>query len=114
MITLSESILTKLSKIVLLEWRSFRKSFPLLLQTTASNYQKIIFRPEYFLEILLDKVFIQSGSSIRVSFIILIVDLQTHLIFLIVQVGFRTVEDLTSNLSGTKTGFNRSIFAFRK
>lgn len=53
-------------------------------ETTASNYQKIIFRPEYFLEILLDKV------------------------------GFRTVEDLTSNLSGTKTGFNRSIFAFRK
>ncbi|XP_062090852.1 probable RNA methyltransferase At5g51130 [Humulus lupulus] len=53
-------------------------------KTTAENFKKIIFRPECFQELLLDKI------------------------------GFRTVEDVTSALSGSKTGFNRPIFVFRK
>ncbi|KAM6583224.1 hypothetical protein CsatB_010226 [Cannabis sativa] len=53
-------------------------------ETTAENFKKIIFRPECFQELLLDKI------------------------------GFRTVEDVTSGLSGSKTGFDRPIFVFRK
>ncbi|GMN50583.1 hypothetical protein TIFTF001_019740 [Ficus carica] len=53
-------------------------------ETTAENYKKISFRPESFQELLLDKI------------------------------GFRTVEDVTSSLSGTKSGFNRPILVFRK
>ncbi|CAL0312501.1 unnamed protein product [Lupinus luteus] len=30
------------------------------------------------------------------------------------EIGFRTVEDITSGLTGSKTGFNRPILVFRK
>lgn len=53
-------------------------------ETTTENYKKISFRPAWFQEILLD------------------------------MIGFRTVEDVTSSLSGTKSGFNRPILVFRK
>ncbi|PKI76260.1 hypothetical protein CRG98_003371 [Punica granatum] len=64
-------------------WRSYQQN-RLVSETTAKNYSRIIFRPQYFQEILLDKI------------------------------GFRTVEDLTSALSGAKTGFNRPVLAFYK
>ncbi|XP_028785961.1 probable RNA methyltransferase At5g51130 isoform X2 [Neltuma alba] len=63
-------------------WKSY-ESNRLVSETTAVNYRNIMFRPEQFQEILLDKV------------------------------GFRTVEDITSELSGTKTGFNRPIWCLR-
>ncbi|KAG2718400.1 hypothetical protein I3843_03G210900 [Carya illinoinensis] len=53
-------------------------------ETTAINFKNIILRPEHFQEILLDKI------------------------------GFRKVEDITSSLSGSKTGFNRPIWLFYK
>ncbi|XP_010482446.1 PREDICTED: probable RNA methyltransferase At5g51130 isoform X2 [Camelina sativa] len=53
-------------------------------ETTAMNYRKIVLRPDRFQEILLDKI------------------------------GFRTVEDLTSSLSGASKGFDRQILAFQK
>ncbi|KAL1200146.1 putative RNA methyltransferase [Cardamine amara subsp. amara] len=53
-------------------------------ETTAMNYRSIVLRPEHFQEILLDKI------------------------------GFRTVEDLTSSLSGASKGFDRQILAFQK
>ncbi|KAK7319967.1 hypothetical protein RJT34_04696 [Clitoria ternatea] len=53
-------------------------------ETTAANYHNILIRPAEFQEILLDKI------------------------------GFRTVEDITSGLTGSKTGFNRPILVFRK
>ncbi|KAE8687532.1 putative RNA methyltransferase [Hibiscus syriacus] len=53
-------------------------------ETTASNYHDIKYRPDSFREILLDKI------------------------------GFRKVEDLTSELSGTKAGFDRPILAYYK
>ncbi|KAL5174520.1 putative RNA methyltransferase [Glycine soja] len=53
-------------------------------ETTAANYRNIMIRPEQFQEILLDKI------------------------------GFRTVEDITSGLTDSKTGFNRPILVFRK
>ncbi|XP_006279785.2 probable RNA methyltransferase At5g51130 [Capsella rubella] len=53
-------------------------------ETTAMNYRKIVLRPDSFQEILLDKI------------------------------GFRTVEDLTSSLSGASKGFDRQILAFQK
>ncbi|XP_010442596.1 PREDICTED: probable RNA methyltransferase At5g51130 [Camelina sativa] len=53
-------------------------------ETTAMNYRKIVLRPDRFQEILLDKI------------------------------GFRTVEDLTSGLSGASKGFDRQILAFQK
>ncbi|ESQ43465.1 hypothetical protein EUTSA_v10014188mg [Eutrema salsugineum] len=52
--------------------------------TTAMNYRNIVLRPDRFQEILLDKI------------------------------GFRTVEDLTSSLSGASKGFDRQILAFQK
>ncbi|KAF7819787.1 putative RNA methyltransferase At5g51130 [Senna tora] len=64
-------------------WKSY-ESNRLVSETTAMNYHNIMFRPEQFQEILLDKV------------------------------GFRTVEDITSGLSGSKTGFNRPILVFKK
>ncbi|KAK6248574.1 hypothetical protein QUC31_020139 [Theobroma cacao] len=64
-------------------WESYEKNRRVS-ETTASNYRSIMFRPESFQEILLDKV------------------------------GFRMVEDVTSGLSGTRTGFDRPIFAFYK
>ncbi|KAF8036295.1 hypothetical protein BT93_C2120 [Corymbia citriodora subsp. variegata] len=64
-------------------WRSYDKN-RLVSETTAANYDKIMYPPEDFQDILLDKI------------------------------GFRTVEDLTSGLSGTKAGFNRPVLAFRK
>ncbi|KAL0000023.1 hypothetical protein SO802_019625 [Lithocarpus litseifolius] len=56
----------------------------LVSETTAMNYRSILFRPAKFQEILLDKI------------------------------GFRKVEDITSHLSGSKTGFNRPILVFHK
>ncbi|KAF8052950.1 hypothetical protein N665_1483s0002 [Sinapis alba] len=53
-------------------------------ETTAMNYRTIVLRPEHFQNILLDKI------------------------------GFRTVEDLTSSLSGVNKGFDRQILAFQK
>jgi len=53
-------------------------------ETTAMNYRTIVLRPDRFQEILLDKI------------------------------GFRTVEDLTSSLSGASKGFDRQILAFQK
>nr|AFK49570.1 unknown [Lotus japonicus] len=53
-------------------------------ETTIANFGNIMFRPEQFQEILLDKI------------------------------GFRTVEDITSGLTGTKAGFNRPILVFQK
>lgn len=64
-------------------WSSYAKN-RLVSERTAANYSEIIFFPNYFQEILLDKV------------------------------GFRKVENLTSSLSGSKTGFNRPILAFQK
>ncbi|KAI5662794.1 hypothetical protein M9H77_22117 [Catharanthus roseus] len=53
-------------------------------ETASVNYQNIQIGPEEFQDILLDKV------------------------------GFRTVENLTHSLSGSKTGFERPILAFWK
>ncbi|CAN7115190.1 probable RNA methyltransferase At5g51130 [Brassica rapa] len=53
-------------------------------ETTAVNYRNIVLRPEHFQNILLDKI------------------------------GFRTVEDLTSSLSGVSKGFDRQVLAFQK
>ncbi|KAG2296876.1 hypothetical protein Bca4012_017382 [Brassica carinata] len=53
-------------------------------ETTAMNYRNIVLRPEHFQNILLDKI------------------------------GFRTVEDLTSSLSGVSKGFDRQVLAFQK
>ncbi|KAJ0029864.1 hypothetical protein Pint_13238 [Pistacia integerrima] len=65
-------------------WRSYEKNRRVS-ETTATNYQNIVFHPEQFQEILLDKI------------------------------GFRRVEVITSDgLSDSKTGFNRPIFAFQK
>lgn len=64
-------------------WSSYAKN-RLVSERTTANYSEIIFFPNYFQEILLDKV------------------------------GFRKVENLTSSLSGSKTGFNRPILAFQK
>ncbi|OIW09998.1 hypothetical protein TanjilG_32738 [Lupinus angustifolius] len=59
-------------------WKSYESNRHVS-ETTAANYRNIMFRPEQFQEILLDKI------------------------------GFRTVEDITSGLTGSKTGFNRPI-----
>ncbi|XVE98126.1 hypothetical protein REPUB_Repub03eG0078500 [Reevesia pubescens] len=64
-------------------WESYEKNRRVS-ETTASNYHSIMFRPDRFQEILLDKI------------------------------GFRKVEDITSELSGTRAGFDRPIFAFYK
>ncbi|KAJ7973816.1 7SK snRNA methylphosphate capping enzyme [Quillaja saponaria] len=64
-------------------WKSY-ESNRLVSEITQANYHKILFRPERFQEILLDKI------------------------------GFRLVEDITSGLLGSKTGFNRPILAFQK
>ncbi|CAH2070495.1 unnamed protein product [Thlaspi arvense] len=53
-------------------------------ETASMNYRNIVLRPDRFQEILLDKI------------------------------GFRTVEDLTSSLSGASKGFDRQILAFQK
>ncbi|KAK4854110.1 hypothetical protein QYF36_019040 [Acer negundo] len=65
-------------------WKSYEKNRRVS-ETTAINYSNIMFHPDQFQEILLDKI------------------------------GFRTVEDISSGcLSGSKTGFDRPIFAFHK
>ncbi|KAK4415552.1 putative RNA methyltransferase [Sesamum alatum] len=53
-------------------------------ETAAANYKNIQIPPEDFQDVLLDKI------------------------------GFRRVENITSSLSGTKSGFNRPILAFWK
>ncbi|GKV06661.1 hypothetical protein SLEP1_g18524 [Rubroshorea leprosula] len=64
-------------------WKSYENNRQVS-ETAKLNYRNILFRPERFQEILLDKI------------------------------GFRMVEDITSGLSGTKMGFDRPIFAFHK
>ncbi|XP_015898491.2 probable RNA methyltransferase At5g51130 [Ziziphus jujuba] len=56
----------------------------LVSETATLNYKNIKFRPNTFQDLLLDKI------------------------------GFRTVEDLTPGLSGSKTGFNRPMLVFQK
>ncbi|CAA3012591.1 probable RNA methyltransferase At5g51130 [Olea europaea var. sylvestris] len=60
------------------------KNNRLVTETAATNYKTIQIPPEDFQDILLDKI------------------------------GFRRVDNLTSTLSGSKTGFNRPILAFWK
>ncbi|CAK7337451.1 unnamed protein product [Dovyalis caffra] len=64
-------------------WQSYEKNRRVS-ETAAMNYRTIMFRPESFREILLDKI------------------------------GFRRVEDITAGLSGSKTGFDRPIFCLWK
>ncbi|KAG8487499.1 hypothetical protein CXB51_016251 [Gossypium anomalum] len=64
-------------------WSSYERNRTVS-ETTRSNYRDIKYRPDFFREMLLDKI------------------------------GFRRVEVVTSNLSGTRTGFNRPIFAYYK
>ncbi|OMO58214.1 tRNA (guanine-N-7) methyltransferase [Corchorus olitorius] len=64
-------------------WESYEKNRKVS-ETASNNYRSIMFRPEHFQDILLDKI------------------------------GFRKVEDITSGLSGTRAGFDRPIFAFYK
>ncbi|WCJ42522.1 7SK snRNA methylphosphate capping enzyme [Euphorbia peplus] len=64
-------------------WKSY-ESNRLVSETVTMNYRNIIFRPQHFEEILLDKI------------------------------GFRKVENVTSALSGSTAGFNRPIFAYHK
>lgn len=64
-------------------WQSYEKNRRVS-ETTAMNYRTIMFRPESFREILLDKI------------------------------GFRRAEDITDGLSGSKAGFDRPIFAYHK
>lgn len=56
----------------------------LVSETTAMNYRSIKLHPDCFQEILLDKI------------------------------GFRMVEDISSKLTDSKTGFNRPMLAFYK
>lgn len=64
-------------------WQSYEKNRRVS-ETTAMNYRTIMFRPESFREILLDKI------------------------------GFRRAEDITDGLSGSKAGFDRPIFVYHK
>ncbi|KAL5572621.1 hypothetical protein UlMin_022218 [Ulmus minor] len=64
-------------------WKSYESNRQVS-ETTLQNYKKIMFRPECFQDLLLDKI------------------------------GFRTVEDVTASVSGSKIGFNRPILVFRK
>ncbi|TYG59713.1 hypothetical protein ES288_D07G008500v1 [Gossypium darwinii] len=64
-------------------WSSYERNRRVS-ETTRSNYRDIKYRPDFFREMLLDKI------------------------------GFRRVEVVTSDLSGTRTGFNRPIFAYYK
>ncbi|KAK9269796.1 hypothetical protein L1049_001574 [Liquidambar formosana] len=64
-------------------WRSY-ESNRLVSETAAINYRNIMFFPDHFQDLLLDKI------------------------------GFRKVEDISSSLSGSKSGFSRPILAFQK
>ncbi|KAJ8751019.1 hypothetical protein K2173_016200 [Erythroxylum novogranatense] len=90
-----DGLITALSKIwkilrpggiLVLEPQPWRsyESKHLVSERAATNYRAIKFHPECFQEILLDKI------------------------------GFRKVEDITSGLAGSKTGFQRPILAFHK
>lgn len=72
--------------ILVLEPQPWRsyESNHLVSETTRINFHNIRIYPRDFQDLLLDKI------------------------------GFKTVEDLTSSLSGAKTGFNRPILAFQK
>ncbi|KAG8387535.1 hypothetical protein BUALT_Bualt02G0031100 [Buddleja alternifolia] len=62
----------------------FSRVWTLLHPTAAANYKNIEISPEDFQDVLLDKI------------------------------GFRSVENITASLSGTKSGFDRPILAFWK
>lgn len=64
-------------------WESYYKN-RLTTETTQRNYSSIVYKPEFFQEILLDKI------------------------------GFRTVEQATSSVSGAVMGFDRPVLVFRK
>ncbi|CAL2274929.1 unnamed protein product [Prunus armeniaca] len=64
-------------------WKSYENNYKVS-ETTRTNYKNLKFHPEYFQDLLLDKI------------------------------GFKTVENVTSSVSGSKTGFNRPILVFRK
>ncbi|XP_050373934.1 probable RNA methyltransferase At5g51130 [Argentina anserina] len=64
-------------------WKSYDKNRRVS-ETTKTNYHNLIFYPEMFQDILLDKI------------------------------GFRTVEDITSSVTGSKSGFDRPILVFHK
>ncbi|BBH08375.1 S-adenosyl-L-methionine-dependent methyltransferases superfamily protein [Prunus dulcis] len=64
-------------------WKSYENNYKVS-ETTRTNYKNLKFHPEYFQDLLLDRI------------------------------GFKTVENVTSSVSGSKTGFNRPILVFRK
>ncbi|XP_074280934.1 putative RNA methyltransferase At5g51130 [Silene latifolia] len=64
-------------------WVSYYKN-RLTTETTKKYYHEIIYKPNEFQEILLDKI------------------------------GFRTVEHATSSVSGARVGFDRPVLVFRK
>eukprot|EP00262_Sarcandra_glabra_P008627 TRINITY_DN22211_c0_g1_i1.p1 TRINITY_DN22211_c0_g1~~TRINITY_DN22211_c0_g1_i1.p1 ORF type:complete len:281 (-),score=49.92 TRINITY_DN22211_c0_g1_i1:70-912(-) len=64
-------------------WQSYKKK-RVVSEITTMNFSNIVFGPELFQEILLDKI------------------------------GFRSVENITDALQGSSAGFDRPIFVFRK
>lgn len=64
-------------------WESYYKN-RLTTEVTRMNYNYIVYKPDLFQEILLDKI------------------------------GFRTVEQATSSVSGATLGFDRPVLVFRK
>ncbi|XP_058079332.1 probable RNA methyltransferase At5g51130 isoform X2 [Magnolia sinica] len=64
-------------------WKSYKNN-RLVSETAKYNFNCILFKPEMFQELLLDKI------------------------------GFRTVETITNNTPGSVVGFDRPIFVFHK
>ncbi|KAK1265061.1 putative RNA methyltransferase [Acorus gramineus] len=64
-------------------WKSYQKNHQVS-ETATYNFHNILFPPDHFQDILLDKI------------------------------GFRTVENITNALPGSVVGFDRPIFAYHK
>ncbi|XP_021733878.1 probable RNA methyltransferase At5g51130 [Chenopodium quinoa] len=64
-------------------WESYYKN-RLTTEITQMNYNNIVYKPDFFQEMLLDKI------------------------------GFRTVEQATMSVSGATLGFDRAVLVFRK
>ncbi|KAK6944933.1 RNA methyltransferase bin3, C-terminal, partial [Dillenia turbinata] len=104
-------------------WDSYIKNYQVseiefslsVMQTATANYNHIKIHRQEFQDILLDKVTafcLVSGVQLREDLCDHGISIESTSSYL--QVGFITVENVTSNLQGSKSGFNRPILTFRR
>lgn len=85
-----------------------------MFQIARANFRNILFTPDVFQEMLLDKVITYININYECMTYGLLILTEKKMIIFLVKIGFRYVENVTEKLPDTVAGFERPIFFFTK